>query len=365
MGIEEAINMEAMIRPFEGANPSGANIRQDASPSSLYYAIKAARQSARAAERNSVFDEGNSEADGHWRKILDLAPDILVNHAKDLEVASWYVEALVRCYGFAGLREGFALVRGLIDGFWDSIYPLPDEDGMITRVAPLAGLNGEGAEGVLVAPIRNVPITEGMAPGPFSLWHYQQARDAQKISDEQARRQKIEKLGFTVADIEKAVNESSESFYVGCRDNIRSCLATYRDIDRALSERCGTSQAPPSSNITGVLEECLNTVNHIAQHKLPPEPDPIAETAEGAAGGTGAATASGPIKSRDQAFRQLRNIANFFRQTEPHSPISYVLDKAVKWGGMPLNELIAELIPDSNSREHYMTLTGVKSTTDA
>jgi type VI secretion system protein ImpA len=366
MASAELITTESLVRAFEGGNPAGNDIRRDSSPSSPYHAVKTARQSARAAERNSVFDHGNNEADVHWRKVLELAPEILANQAKDLEIASWYVEALVRCHGFRGLRDGLRLVRQLIEQFWDALYPLPDEDGIATRVAPLAGLNGEGAEGVLIAPIRNVPITEGKAPGPFSLWHYQQARDVQKISDEKARAQKIEKLGFTVDNIEKAVNESSETFFVDCRDDLKSCVEAYREINRVLTERCGVRAAPPTSNIIGVLQECLDTINHVARHKLPVEPEPAAAEGEEASGdGSGTAMSAGPIKSREQAFRQLRTIAQFFRQTEPHSPISYVLDKAVKWGGMPLSELIFELIPDSSSREHYSTLTGVRGEKDA
>ena len=70
---------------------------------------------------------------------------------------------------------------------------------------------------------------------------------------------------------------------------------------------------------------------------------------------------AGPITSREEAIRQLNNISSFFRQTEPHSPISYVIDKAVKWGDMSLSELISELIPDSSSRETYSSLTGVNA----
>ena len=33
-----------------------------------------------------------------------------------------------------------------MEQFWDGIYPLPDEDGLATRVAPLTGLNGEDAD---------------------------------------------------------------------------------------------------------------------------------------------------------------------------------------------------------------------------
>lgn len=362
MALAELIDVASLVQPFGGENPAGNEIREDVSPKSPYQMIKSARQGARAAERNSLFDESSNEAVDHWHKVLNLAPDILSGQSKDLEVASWYTEALVRIHGFSGLRCGFELIAQLIDGFWDNLYPQPDEDGVATRVAPLAGLNGEGAEGVLIAPIRNVPITQGNPPGPFSLWQYQQARDVQKISDENARAEKAAKVGFLVEDINNAVNESSEAFYVDLRDEIKTCIDIYQKISRSLTERCGTHDAPPTGNITSALDECLSTINHIAGHKFPVEEskDEENEATENEGGAATTTAAKGPIASREQAFKQLRTIAHFFRQTEPHSPISYVLDKAVQWGGMSLNELILELIPDAASREHYSILTGVR-----
>ena len=72
----------------------------------------------------------------------------------------------------------------------------------------------------------------------------------------------------------------------------------------------------------------------------------------------------GPVANREDAFKQLNEIADFFLKTEPHSPISYVLQKAVKWGNMSLPDLIEELIPDRSSREHFGELTGVVTEED-
>ena len=55
----------------------------------------------------------------------------------------------------------------------------------------------------------------------------------------------------------------------------------------------------------------------------------------------------------------LEAIAAFFRQTEPHSPIPYTLEQTVRWGRMPLPDLLAELIPDSNARQHYFRMVGI------
>lgn len=366
MASANLVDISSLLEPVSEDNPAGSDIRNDPSPSSPYYSIKDARNSARAAERNSMFDGGSNEADDNWRKVLQLAPEILKNNAKDLEIATWYTEALIRRHGFQGLRDGFKIIRQLIEQYWDNLYPLPDDDGIETRVASLTGLNGEGAEGILIAPIRNTYITEDQPPGPFNFWQYQQALDVDKIVDEEMRADKADKLGFSLDDIENTVAKSSETFYVDLRDDVSSCLEDYREISRLLDEYCGINDAPPTSNITNILAETLGVINHIAKYKFPvegSEEDNNMDAADetGTSTQSGQAMTSGAITSRAEAFRHLTTISEFFRKTEPHSPISYVLDKTVKWGDMTLSELMRELIPDSSSREYYASLTGIKS----
>ena len=366
MASPEIVDIDRLLEPVSDEHPAGNDIREDASPSSPFYSIKDARNAARMAERNSMFDGGSSEADDNWRKTMELAPDIIQNHAKDLEIASWYTEALLRRYGYQGLRDGFKLIRRLIEDYWEGLYPLPDEDGVETRVAPLTGLNGEGAEGVLIAPVRNVALTEGNSVGPFNFWQYQQALDIQKILDEEQRAERVAKIGFSVDDIDKAVAESAESFYVDLVDDLEQCIEEYSRISQLLDEHCGVHEAPPTSNILGVLRDCLGAVKHIAKYKLPVASEDAAESEDNmpnddSTASAAPAAARGPVQTREEAFRQLSEISEFFRKTEPHSPISYVLEKAVKWGDMSLSELIRELIPDSSSREYFGSLTGVKT----
>jgi type VI secretion system protein ImpA len=362
-------DINALLKPISDDQPTGIDVRQDASPLSKYQTLKSARAAARAAERQAIHDGDSTAADEHWRKIITLAPDILIDQSKDLEVACWFTEALIRRNDFEGLRDGFELIKGLVENFWDDLYPMPDEDGMETRTAPLSGLNGEGAEGVLIAPIRKVPITEGYSPGPFSLWQYQQALEAQRSPDEDTRQNKAAKLGFSIDDIQRAVNESSTQFYVDLTDNLSVAIDVYKQLGNLLDERCGSDSAPPTRNIISILEECRGAVTHLGKDKIPalvvPEIVNEASSDNNSVPTQGASQSStkmahGVINTREAAFTQLLEIAKFFRKTEPHSPVSYVIEKAVKWGNMPLNELINELIPDSSSRERYSELTGVK-----
>lgn len=360
------IDINSLLEPVSAESAVGSDIRQDVSATSEYSRIRDARKGARAAERSNIFDNDSSAADEHWRTVLQLAPDILKSQAKDLEIASWYTEALVRRAGFQGLRDGFTLIRQMIEQYWDNLYPLPDEDGIATRVAALTGLNGEGAEGVLIAPMRSVPITQG-ARGPYSYWQYKQALDAQRITDDQGRADLIAKNGFSVDDIQAAVDQSDQTFYVDLRDDVRDALDEYKRISQLLDERCGIHDSPPASNIINTLGEILGAITHVGRLKLPQAAEESAagtDHSDDAGAASPATTNMGPIKSRDEAFRQLAQISQFFRQTEPHSPVSYVIEKAVKWGNMPLGDLIQELIPDSSSRNTFGSLTGVKVSDD-
>jgi type VI secretion system protein ImpA len=371
MSSEQIIPLEQLLEPISADNPVGSDIRDNPSPTSPYYSIKDARNAARAAERNNMFDSDSTEADTHWRKILELAPDILHDQSKDLEIASWYVEALVRRYGFQGLRDGFKLIHGLIENFWNDLYPLPDEDGIETRVAPLTGLNGEGAEGVLIAPIRNIDITQGASCGPYNYWMYQQALDVEKILDEESKREKASKLGFSNEDVERAVSESSEQFYIDLIEDTEQAIETYREISRTLDEFCGLNDSPPTSNIINILTDCLGAIKHIGKYKIPQdteeeEDDTPSDMDTETSTGQQAVTqqSSKGVQSRADAFKKLIEISDFFRKTEPHSPIPYILERAVRWGDMPLDELIRELIPDSSARDFYGSLTGIRTDDD-
>ncbi|QMV65530.1 transposase [Pseudomonas berkeleyensis] len=55
--------------------------------------------------------------------------------------------------------------------------------------------------------------------------------------------------------------------------------------------------------------------------------------------------------------RQLAQIADYLARTEPHSPVPYVIRRAVEWGNQPLGELLDELISaDAESRRLWKLL---------
>jgi type VI secretion system protein ImpA len=52
------------------------------------------------------------------------------------------------------------------------------------------------------------------------------------------------------------------------------------------------------------------------------------------------------LQNRTQALQQLRLVADFFRRTEPHSPVAYLAERAASWGDMPLHVWLRSVIKD-------------------
>ncbi|WP_282609160.1 type VI secretion system protein TssA [Pelagibius sp. Alg239-R121] len=366
MASQENLDFEALLAPIEGENSAGENLRDDASPTSVYYQIKDARSAARAAERNMEMDEEPSGFLDEWRSILELSPDVIATRSKDLELASWLTEALLRANGFGGLRDGFRLIHGMIENFWDDLYPLEDEDGVETKVAPLTGLNGDGGDGTLIQPIRKVLITQGSSDEPYAYWQYEQAGELAKVADEEKRQARIAAGALTMEQMTRAVSETPAAFYSELVDDLKAALEEFAKVNALLDEKCGMD-SPPASNIRNLLQAILDEVGFLAKDKLVVDA-PAAEDGEGAEAGNaaegGGQAGAGPavagvIANREDAFNTLLKVADYFRKTEPHSTMSYTLEELVRRARMPLSDLLVELIPDAEARRGFLMRAGI------
>jgi type VI secretion system protein ImpA len=335
------------------------------SPNSIYYAIKDARSAARAAERQIAMGDDDAKAD--WKPVLMHGNKAIAMRSKDLELVAYMIEALVRLHGFAGLRDGVRLARELIEKYWDHLYPLPDEEGLETRVGPLTGLNGDDAEGTLIAPIARIPLTEGRDAGPFAYYHYQAVNALRQIVDDEAREKKIRAGALAPATFDAAVRDTSAAFLVNLVEDLTQTQQEFAQLAAVLEEKCG-DKAPPTSAIKAAIGNCLDAVKFIGRDKLAASA-PAAAAADlptTDAGGQPAAqaatvaTAVGDIRNRDDALRALLKVAEFFRRNEPHTPVSYSIEQAVRWGRMSLPELLHELIPDESSKKQMFKQVGIR-----
>ena len=99
---------EDILNPIPGDNPSGQSVRL----TPVYDKIREARR------------EDDALAQGAWqfeRKAADhalaikLAQDVLATQSKDLQLAAWLCDSLLKRDGIAGLRDGIALCQAVLD----------------------------------------------------------------------------------------------------------------------------------------------------------------------------------------------------------------------------------------------------------
>jgi len=377
MATDPLFDFETLLAPIPGDSPTGEDPREGTSSTEAFRDIRDARNEARNGERQLEAFEGDEEAEAgisrgevaaRWRAVVENGQAFIAENAKDLEVATWMTEGLVRIYGLAGLRDGFRLIRELVEGYWEGLYPPEDEGGLESKVAPV-----EGADSTLVQPIRMIPITAATSTSePFTTWQYEQAAALAQIADADVRERRIAGGAVTLEQIQNAVRVTPPSFYQELLSDLDGCLGEFNRMRDAFDARCG-SYAPGTGGIRDILTTVQETVRNLTRDVVLPEAPGEAAAAEPAPGAAGAsAGAAAPaaargaavvvegIATRDEAFRALLKVAEFFRKTEPHSPISYTLEEVVRRGRMSLQDLLAELIPDEEARNGFLMRAGIE-----
>src|SRR5688572_7095305 len=132
------VDLDLILLPIPGDNPAGESLR--------YSGIYDEMREARRADENLAQGEWQTELKvADFPKVLNLGIDALTTKSKDLQIACWTCEALVKLHGFAGLRDGLKILSGLQARFWDELYPEIDEGDMESRANAISWVDTQVA----------------------------------------------------------------------------------------------------------------------------------------------------------------------------------------------------------------------------
>ncbi|HEX8499161.1 MAG TPA: type VI secretion system protein TssA [Pyrinomonadaceae bacterium] len=370
--------MQALLTPVSDDAPAGSYLRY-----TLYPEIEAARRSDDRLPRGQWSLKEVKTAD--WAKVMRLTRDALATRSKDLQLGAWLAEALVKVRGFDGLREGLVIVRGLQEHFWDEMHPRIEDGELEGRVRIIEWLSRQ-----LALAVKEVPLTRRLAGDNYNYFQWEESlRPAPVVEDDEddeadeakAAAREAARLWVDAEKWRQAKDGTPREFYEQSLATLAECSAELTALDGELDEKFTETHGDKSvNNNPGLkkLEKSLQEVSELVERILgekpmnarkpaknkgqppppaaghddpgrartsPPRPDqtvpPDAPRAEENGGGM---RGDGVIRSRADALERLREVAAFFHETEPQSPVSYLVERAVKWGSMPLEEWLADVI---------------------
>jgi type VI secretion system protein ImpA len=354
-----AIAFEELLAPIPGDNPGGADVTFE----QVYEDIKEARR-----QDDPTLSQGEWKAElkvAQWPRARDLCIDVLWHKSKDLQVAAWLAEALGQLYGFAGLVDGFTTIERLLADFWDTLHPQAEDGDNELRAARIAWMNRN-----LPLQIRFMPLTGGKKYG-WIKW--QESRDVDNLGRQNpdAAKAALDEGKVNGEMFSAAVTATPASFYQELLPQIAACKSALAALAARVDERFG-ADAPSLLDVQGAVDDCLKLTTRIATEKgLLGAPEAPAEGQAGAAPGEEGAAAvaarptgpGGPIVSRADALRRLTEVADYFRRSEPHSPVAYLADRAVRWGNMTLDQWLQEMVKDATILAGLREVLGIKPET--
>ena len=353
------IDYNELLQPFSETHPAG----QDMSFSAEFDQVQEARR-----EEDSSLEQGDWVRDvkeAEWAKVNNLSEKLLLTQTKDIRVAGWLLEARMKLQGFQGLQDGLLLLDGLCHQFWESVHPVIDEEGGLqTRAGNLAWILGRAQELAAYVPLTNI---EG---GRYGLAHWESAAqldNAIRRSPDEANSLSVGRI--TIEDIQNALARTPENYLKTQYAALQSCKEVVKEVDNRFQSLLA-EESPSFSGLSTVLLNASDLLERFAselgiklviagpasvgssQHEKPFVLDEEQQQASSKIEPTLTLPEEVPpmgieqrqIMSRKQALQQLRQIAAFFRATEPHSPVGYMAGKAAEWGDMPLHEWLTEVV---------------------
>jgi type VI secretion system protein ImpA len=338
MARPEPLDCDSLIAPIPGDDPAGKPLLD-----SVRLRLDEDRKEP------DPLDPSTADRKANWPGIISLAKTTLSDGSKDLLVVVRLVEALIRKNEFVGLRDGIKLLRLFAENCWDRMYPLVEDNDLEVRAGPFKWLNDSTRGAKFPSGIQSIPIVRGRGE-TFS--YFDCTGDARKIE--------FEEIFPAVKPDDLKLNW----------EDLQETLKELEALSSLLDEKLTKEHAPDllsadnPNNIGSAIRNCITVFEDLARRKgvsLRPEPEAEADESgesEGGAGGPGIGVGK---SNREALYRQLEQIADSLQRLEPHSPIPYLVKRAVRLGSLPFPDLMRAMIRETGTLDELDRLLGLES----
>jgi type VI secretion system protein ImpA len=348
------MDLETLLGPIAGDNPCGSSLRYEGT----YDRIKEARREDDASLPMGEWETKLKIAD--WVAVDKICQDALRQKSKDLQIAAWLGEAWFRRHRVQGMTHGLLLIAGLIERFWDGLYPeFGDDQDPSNRVALL-----EWIEEVYSDRLRTMSLGTMGEEAQFSLldWEAGKQSSAGKLQDSNG-----EPVRVTRESIIAKISLGGGARWKDLAVDSRAAIMAAEAVERAVA--AVVDKPPTLRRVRDVLAAieglALDGARMSGEMNLPVQAPAAsgerAEFVEANEVGQGSTVGrSGAIASRADAYYRLAEAAEYLMRTEPHSPVPYLVKRAVQWGNMSLAELLYEFVGNPDDLVAIQRLLGMR-----
>jgi type VI secretion system protein ImpA len=272
-----------------------------------------------------------------WADIKSRALEALAK-SKDLRVLAFLGSAALRTDGFTAFAETLTVASKWLEMYWNPVFPVVSEDAILRRNA----LNCFADPMGVVDGLRRLPLVTSRVHGNYGL------RDID-IATGQIPAKEGEPHP-TEDQINGAFGAMPVDELVALHASSAAAVAALKSIDRQMREAAGSEATPEFDGLSTQLVK----IERFLASQLALRPGHEVASSEGGASAAGGASTEGGgqlrggvIGSRQDAIAALDAVADFFRRTEPSSPIPLFLARAKRLVSKDFLEVLADIAPDA------------------
>lgn len=369
-----SLALDHLLQPIAADSPCGV----DCSFSNEFHAIKKAK-----AQDDPLLDQGDWVAEpkqADWPFIHAKSVELLTEKTKDIRLYAWLLEAWTHLYGFEGIARGLELAQRSLGGYWVQLHPEIEADDLDQRIGLIQGL-------ISLVPVllKSVPVVSSQPAYTLADYDRLLHQQNQKRKLNQEQEDESGEAAHPQEQFEQALFNTSKQLQYQNYQQFLEILSQWQQLKDILDCLMGLD-APSFAAIDSQIEMIQLTLKKIykadafassfagASRALAENETP-AEAALDHSTAMSAPHAQQPIPmlfqplqqshlaNREQAMRLLQEIADYFQANEPHSPVSYLLQKTIKWSRMPLHEWLSQVMKNEKPLEAMQELLGIQAHT--
>lgn len=318
-------DLETLLEPVEGEDPAGQDL-----------AYSPIRQRLEQVFDMSISIDPSGDRPAEAEKIdwPQIVRDIVAESAatKDIWLAVYLARAGARAGSLETILAGTRFLEGLVDRYWEQMYPKLDDLGAPGRATPCESLASRGA---FLAPLEAVPLLVHPRLGAFSGVDLERFRAGGESEDG---------YGYFRA----ALAELGEESLAAAGVQIGEIDATLRRCDRLFMDKAPGEQTPnfqPTYDVLARLTRAVQAFSSAAAAGGEDEADRHDLDDLAVPGPVSAGAAVGRIESRDDVIRALDAICDYYRRREPSSPVPLALTRARCWVTEDFMKVLSDIAP--------------------